>query len=68
MAILEAERICYSVDDAAAAMSVGRKTLYREIASGNLRPLKMGARTLISADELRAWVGRASKASGRGRR
>jgi excisionase family DNA binding protein len=42
--------------DAAALLSVGRRTLYREIAAGRIATAKMGARTLVPAEALREWL------------
>lgn len=53
--------IAYSVPDAARTIGVSRATIWRLVAAGELQTFKLGARTLIKADELRAFV--ESKAS-----
>jgi excisionase family DNA binding protein len=50
------ERLCYSVDDAATLMSVGKRSLYREIAAGRIKVAKMGRRPLVPADAIRDWL------------
>lgn len=53
-------RLCYSVDDAATLMSVGKRSIYREIKSGRLRVAKMGKRTLVPADAISDWLAAAT--------
>jgi excisionase family DNA binding protein len=48
--------LAYGVGAAAEAAGVGRDTLYRAIARGELTARKVGARTVILADELRRWL------------
>ena len=48
--------LAYSIPDAANVSGVGRTTLYSEIATGRLRAVKQGRRTLILADDLRSWI------------
>lgn len=45
-------RLSYTVDEAAAAIGIGRTTLYRLIGSGALPVVKIGKRTLIRAADL----------------
>ena len=49
-------KLCYSIREAMEATSVGRSFLYSEIAAGRLLTIKVGARTLIAADDLKAWL------------
>jgi excisionase family DNA binding protein len=58
---VQRDKLCYSIGDAAELLSVGRRTLYREIAAGRIATAKMGARTLVPAEALRAWLEAASK-------
>jgi excisionase family DNA binding protein len=46
----------YSIADACAATSCGRTTIYEAIRSGNLRAIKIGRRTVITATDLAAWL------------
>lgn len=55
------DKLCYSINDAATLLSVGRRTLYREISAGGIATVKMGKRTLVPAKSLRAWLEAASK-------
>ena len=48
--------IAYSIADAAKAAGVGRTLIYQEIKAGRLRVRKCGKRTIIPADDLRAWL------------
>lgn len=43
-------RLTYSVADAVEALSVGKTTLYKLIAEGRIKTIKIGSRTLIPAD------------------
>lgn len=55
------DKICYSITDAAALLSVGRRTLYREINAGHIATIKMGRRTLIPASAIQNWMKTASQ-------
>ena len=48
--------LAYSIREAASTSGIGRTTIYNEIAAGRLRAVKRGRRTLILADDLKAWV------------
>ena len=47
------DRVAYSVDSAATALSIGRTKLYALIREGRLPVLKIGTRTLIRCEDLR---------------
>jgi excisionase family DNA binding protein len=49
-------RVAYAVNDLADALGIGRTKLYSEIASGRLQAKKLGSRTLIPADAVRAYL------------
>ena len=51
------EPLAYTLYEAKrAAAGISRTTLYEEIKAGRLRAVKRGRRTLILADDLRAWL------------
>lgn len=50
------EKLAFSIKEACAASSLGRTTIYAHIASGRLRAIRIGGRTLIPASSLRALI------------
>jgi excisionase family DNA binding protein len=50
--------LAYNVPDASRAIGVSRATVWRLIAAGELRTFKLGARTLIRAEQLFALLDR----------
>lgn len=50
------EPMAFSIPEAAAASRTSRTSLYAAIARGELRAVKRGKRTLVLADDLRAWL------------
>lgn len=53
---LPIEKLTYSLKEASAALGVGKTTLYKALADGALTAVKLGNRTLIPAESLRAWM------------
>ena len=49
--------LTHTLNDAARITGLSRSTLYRHAAAGRLRLVKVGGRTLVDADSLRALVG-----------
>lgn len=49
-------KIGYSIKQAAQASSLGRTTIYGHIAAGRLKAVRIGGRTVIPAESLRALI------------
>ena len=49
------ERNLYTVAECCRLNSISRATLYRLLTSGKLSAVKVGVRTLITAESIRAW-------------
>ena len=47
---------CYSLAEAAKTLGIGRSTLFGILASGEIKALKLGNRTLITGTELARYV------------
>ncbi|SFK10100.1 helix-turn-helix domain-containing protein [Methylocapsa palsarum] len=50
------EKLCYTIREWCDAVGVGRSTTYELIASGDLKAIKLGGRTLIPCDEAKRFV------------
>ena len=50
------ERLAYSINDTAKALSLGRTSIYAMIADGRLEAFKLGRRTLIKAESIRRLI------------
>lgn len=50
------ERLAYSVSEFSRVFSVGRSTVFAEIAAGRLRARKIGTRTVIAHEDAMAWL------------
>lgn len=48
--------LAYSIKEACAASSLGRTSIYSHISAGRLRAIRVGGRTVIPADSLRALL------------
>ena len=56
MVMQDKDKICYSIIEAASALSIGRSTLFKLLQSGEIKSFKFGARTLITQAELERFV------------
>lgn len=52
----ELPKLAYSIPEAVRATSISKTTLYAHVASGRLKAVRIGGRTVIPADSLRAFV------------
>lgn len=52
------DAISYSVIGAAKAIGISKTTIWRLVAAGDLPTFKLGHRTLIHADDLKALINR----------
>ena len=50
------ERLAYSINETARALSMGRTSIYAMIADGRLQAFKLGRRTLIKAESIQRLV------------
>jgi excisionase family DNA binding protein len=50
------ERIAYTAEEAARLVKIGRTKIFEEIRAGRLRAKKAGRKTLITDEDLRAYV------------
>jgi excisionase family DNA binding protein len=54
------EVISTPINEAARSIGIGRTTIYKLIAEGRLKTVKIGRRTLIKTDSIRALVDQAA--------
>lgn len=52
---LPTEKLAYTIKEAAIALGLGKTTLYAAMKAGAFKVVKIGNRTLIPSDGLRAW-------------
>ena len=50
------EKFAYSITETAAALGVGRKSIYAMIGDGRLETFKVGRRTLVKVESVRRLV------------
>ena len=50
------EKLSYTINEAMSATGLGKTTLYKLIGEGRIKPIKIGARTLLRASDLRALL------------
>ena len=55
------QRAAYSVEEAAAALGIGRTYVFQLIKEGNLQTVKAGRRRLVPAKEVHAFLVRMGK-------
>lgn len=60
----QAEKLAFSVKEAAEILSIGRTTLYARVKAGDLKATKCGRKTLFLASDLAAFVERLQSCGG----
>lgn len=55
-------QLAYSPTEAAKVLGIGRSTLFKLLANGDLSARKLGTRTLLSTDELQRYLASLPKA------
>jgi excisionase family DNA binding protein len=50
------DKLAYSINETARALSLGRTSIYAMIADNRLEAFKLGRRTLIKADSIRRLI------------
>jgi excisionase family DNA binding protein len=55
---MSAQHLAYNISEACEVARAGRTTVYEAIRCGELRAVKRGRRTLVLAEDLRAWLAR----------
>ena len=50
------ERLAYSINETARALSLGRTSIYALIGEGKLETFKLGRRTLVKAESIKRLV------------
>ena len=57
------DRVNWRVDDFCRAHGIGRTLFYDEVKRGEIKPIKIGKRTLVPVSEANAWQDRKARAS-----
>ena len=57
------DRLLYNLDDAAKALSLGKRKIEELVRDGNLESVLIGRRRLVPADALEDYVARLRRAS-----
>ncbi len=56
-------KVAYSVNETMNLLSIGRTLLYRLVAQGKLRPVKLGKKTLFYASDIAAFLAKLQEAA-----
>ncbi len=56
--VLPSEKLLFTVDQACAALCMGRTRFYEEVREKRLRVVKSGKRTLVTREEIHSYVSR----------
>lgn len=49
-------KVCYTVSEFTNAFGISKASLYRQVKAGQIRLVKCGARSLITAADAAAWL------------
>lgn len=49
-------KLIYSIDEAAASLSLGKTKLYEELGKGKIKAIKIGRRTMIPTECLKQYI------------
>lgn len=55
------EKLAYSIKEACKATSLSRTTIYSHVAAGRLHVVRIGGRTIIPVESLRAFLASGSE-------
>jgi len=55
-ALRRSDKAAYSIPEICAETTLGRNSVYSEIAKGRLRITKVGRRTIVLAEDFRRWL------------
>ena len=55
------DRVNWRVNDFCKAHGIGRSLFYEEVQRGEIRPIKIGKRTLVPVSEAKAWQERKAR-------
>ncbi|RDD63830.1 helix-turn-helix transcriptional regulator [Ferruginivarius sediminum] len=58
------DRLAYTIPELVEASGLGRTTIYGEIRDGRLRVIKVRRRTLVRAEDARAWLAALTRETG----
>lgn len=58
---MNSDKLAYTINEAAKSVGLSRSTIYKLIGAGQLTTIKVGNRTLIPTESLRALVDNAPK-------
>lgn len=58
---LKPDKLCYTIDESARALGVHRRTVYRQIAIGELIAINLFGRTVVTTESMRQAVATAPR-------
>ncbi len=64
VALAEIPRLALSIPEAAKALSLGERTVEGLARTGQLRPVRVGRRVILSVADLRSWLASEAEKAG----